>query len=539
MPSSKDNTAGMGQQPSDSPNMTPMNAKQIASWEINPQAKSPFYNGRLPSEVRLMIFKFALMEQSQPGLADNHDFRVRNDHDGKDDDDLEPGIVPETTHAGKSTKVTHKPFIRPDTTNLDVYDTNELPRYDPIDRNGGTWARPGCLGVKTMSVTLLRICRRVYLETRDAIANRELSFWYYRSPGMYMNVKDLFCDDVTRYQANRIKSIRLHTQMYWLTDDFYALCDDKHANPLRSIENLTIVIRKSDWWYNEFNFPLQVSPYDQGSVPPPLSFRRMYRNMEMTESFNLPRPGGRARKAGSSSLSSNKNNPMSWKPPLEIPSNGWGNAFQHLPNLKKLTMEFDTSEDKKGELETIVEWAARVWRFPLGWRRTSSSTSSSSDQQDEGQDEGQDEQQDRPMKYHFLSADGIHIRKTSWRGLPAHWADRCTVCEQYHLVYYSILLPSGPQPPADCAGCDRRKILCDWSLGPRMYTWAVTWKPRVDEAAGEKTESDVFGEGEGKVAKPVDCWDEAEDELVRRPAPKIKRRVGRRRTGPGWREMRN
>jgi len=41
--------------------------------EINPQADCPFYNGRIPAEVRTVIFQFAVSEDAKTEVKDQYD----------------------------------------------------------------------------------------------------------------------------------------------------------------------------------------------------------------------------------------------------------------------------------------------------------------------------------------------------------------------------------------------------------------------------------------------------------------------------------
>lgn len=60
-----------------------------------------------------------------------------------------------------------------------------------------------------------------------------------------------------------------------------------------------------------------------------------------------------------------KQNP-SWK--REFDPDYWGSAFQHLPKLKTLTMEFETEKSCVAQVEAIAKHAAQAWKFPMGER---------------------------------------------------------------------------------------------------------------------------------------------------------------------------
>lgn len=46
----------------------------------------------------------------------------------------------------------------------------------------------------------------------------------------------------------------------------------------------------------------------------------------------------------------------------------WGSAFQHLPKLKTLTMEFETEKMHEAHIDAIASHAKSSWKFPMGDR---------------------------------------------------------------------------------------------------------------------------------------------------------------------------
>lgn len=115
----------------------------------------------------------------------------------------------------------------------------------------------------------------------------------------------------------------------------------------------------------------------------------------------------------------------------------WGLAFERMPKLKTLVMDFETSEDKKPEMEKIVEWAQR-WKFPAA----SSSGGPAM----------------------CFSTAGMPVQKMSWRGMRQHWSDNCIICTSW-------------VPRVEiCVGCAQEARFRAAGYGPRLLVWTVTWK---------------------------------------------------------------
>lgn len=123
----------------------------------------------------------------------------------------------------------------------------------------------------------------------------------------------------------------------------------------------------------------------------------------------------------------------------------WGRMFGVMANLKELTITFETSEDKKDEMEEIVEWA-RTWRFEImSWRHWIL--------------------RDNQEVMAYLVADDKPVEKTSWRGLTYHWSDFCSSCSSRI-----------SEPKSECPYCQKREMLLQQGKGPRLLTWSRTWE---------------------------------------------------------------
>ena len=393
-------------------------------WDMQPQTQSPLYDGTIPPEIRLEIFEHVLM----PFVPDpaRHDFRLHQRHDGQLDNDLTDDeqrvlqAAPGALHWPKE-QVT----------------------------NSADYITPGYRGKEKTDTCLLRTCRRIYLEVRDMILQSEVCFWFYRGPGRHQRdwiphistsmadrnhidwhlfdykpgLSTFFNYKITPYQANRIHNIHLFTQLFWLEDQLYSQLASL-SSPLRGIKTLRITLRRGDWWGNETNGELHINPFQWRSD---------------LEAMNEMMEGQRGEAAFSSHLSINPGNP--WTKTTKA----WGLAFAHLPNLKRLVIDFETSEDKKSELERIVGWAVRDWKFPL-----------------------------RSQAGNCLSAKSSLVERKSWRGMPTHWPHLCPRCRQ-------PLSGDGRSDWSDCSECVRTARLAGMGLGPRIFSWAVTWTASWDE----------------------------------------------------------
>ncbi|KAJ9136506.1 hypothetical protein NKR23_g9816 [Pleurostoma richardsiae] len=401
----------------------PPMSQQVQGWKvIDPQLSSPLYNGRIPAEIRSLIFEYAVSESTipDPSVA-NHDFCVRYDHEDVPADDGQTrrrsplrmvnnalarlaGALPSQAGQADPAQILRQANRRPG-----------APGFD--------WLRPGFEGRKVVHCGLLSSCRRTYLETSHLPAQawtgvvflgRGPPWQSTESPSSY------FFHRLPRAVRPHVRSLHLIAQMFRLEELAETLSPTRCGAMGTQLERLRLTVRRGDWWYNESNVPLAVYPFRRVSgVHPGLQLMR--RAMAPPEEY-----GGEG------------------DPRAEVPEpRSWGAAFAALPALRELVMDFETSEDKKAELDAIARWAA-TWRFPLD--------------ADEGQGGGQSGRR-------FLSAEGNPVRKMSWTGLPYHWSDQCPECGSTGVN-------------SECAYCQRRLKLASEGKGPRLYVWTLTWTAR-------------------------------------------------------------
>lgn len=122
----------------------------------------------------------------------------------------------------------------------------------------------------------------------------------------------------------------------------------------------------------------------------------------------------------------------------------WGRIFHIMSNLQRLTITFETSEDKAEEMESIVEWA-HTWRFEtMGWRHWMTN--------------------DHSDLKAYLVADQS-VKKMSWRGLAYQWSSYCPTCGTCAIY-----------PKMECTYCQKREILQRDGKGPRLLQWTMTWR---------------------------------------------------------------
>lgn len=293
--------------------------------DVDPQLASPLFNGRIPAEIRTKILEYALTEY----------YNVTPPTEVSAVSLFGPGSWPTDTH----------------------------------------YTRPGFLAPKTISVSILLACRRIYLETWHLpYVSKSHVFWHQspdRAPPAMVSSNGNESRYLARFrvedQLPLIKSLHMFAQMYWLEGSFVSFC---RKDNLQHIEELKITFRRSDWWNWESRTPLGINPQQNDCSA--------MRNVWKTEARGDV---------------------------VEYLPDAWGSGFQHLKSLKTVVIEFETAEDSKHELDEIIEHA-KNWRFPF----------SDATARDEGT--GQTWAVKR-----VLSAQGEPVREGRWRGPPVCWAD--------------------------------------------------------------------------------------------------------------------
>lgn len=115
----------------------------------------------------------------------------------------------------------------------------------------------------------------------------------------------------------------------------------------------------------------------------------------------------------------------------------WGNAFYYLQGLKEMEIEFETSEDKKAELDEIIEWA-KTWVFPAAG------------------------------KSKVLRVED-EVERWSWETPVSYWSIRCPYCEFYN----NCRKIDGIEQREECAErMNKRRE----GKGPICHVATVKWK---------------------------------------------------------------
>ncbi|MCJ1243974.1 hypothetical protein MMC30_001171 [Trapelia coarctata] len=187
--------------------------------------------------------------------------------------------------------------------------------------------RPGYHYRHVVDTSLLRTCRRIYLETYLLPAKlNEVVLWGVQSDRAppdayrYLNREADYWSPIRTVEQKAVSRFHLFTQQYWMEGKLANLFCIKSFQP--SI--LHITIRHTDWWWWESGEQLVFDPKQPGRASGPPS-------RKTTDPFDQ--------------LS-------------------WGNAFHYLHGLKQFVLELETIESKKPELDEIIS-RAKTWQFPL------------------------------------------------------------------------------------------------------------------------------------------------------------------------------
>jgi hypothetical protein len=384
---------------------------QINSWSVDPQSPCPLYE-TFPSEIRLLIFSYALTEDEVT-----------------------------LNRRGWALSAVTRPawLIR------QLSDEERGPEVGDADLKGfdygyysqsgqrvkmlrDKWLRPGCVGWIMQHTALLRTCRRIFIESRDLVtdnATRRVFGDNATAPPHFGKLG--FNQDTCRisnYTANRITKFHLFLSVATLANGYLST----HHLEMRAVRDLRLTIRKTDWEH-PMSSP-EITPYGNGKTfdgENPTEGVSMREHMRLTQGVRIgevetPIP------------------PIPFRLDVNT-TTPWGQMISRFPYLERFTMDFEHSENKFSELLEVAEWAHRVWRFRLGGYR----------------------------KGYFLSAAGNPIKKSSWRGISCHWDSECVNHREGQAGTYS----EASRDIAAC--CSHRRELLQKGLGPRMYTFTVTW----------------------------------------------------------------
>ncbi|KAK3290388.1 uncharacterized protein B0H64DRAFT_57366 [Chaetomium fimeti] len=445
---------------------------RVTEWVVDQQLHSPLYT-RLPLETRLLIFELSLAPFCQDPVV--HDFRVRYNHadrqtdgalsetdesaqftDGGSGEDTEDDDEFEIENEGGDESNADEeedalPFLAWDLDDEDsddeLFEEDNTTPYSDYSPPARYWLRPDYVGIEKSSTTLLLTCRRVYIEARSCLFTPPFDL------GVSSGAKSRFYDPwrsartlysrLTTEQRNSIVSARMFTG--GRTSTIECLCRSQN---LRRIEYLRLTANKP----TDGTFALSDLFAFGGRVD------NKYRTLD----FGYGPPPEESPDA-------------EWEPPVVWGDESWADVFLHMPRIKCLVIDFDAYEETWDRDKERVEWAVRVWRFPLWSPRSDGCT--------------------------YLSAQGHPVRKMSWRGCADHFPPVCSRCS-------GTLDPNFMTPRCMCEYADEHLKLLERGLGPRIYTWTVKWTPRVGRPW---VEPPGFW---GRVREPADGrwkWEEGED----------------------------
>lgn len=137
---------------------------------------------------------------------------------------------------------------------------------------------------------------------------------------------------------------------------------------MQGVQQLTITVRRSDWWWNERNAPLAISP----------KAKSVQGDGDMAREWAKEKAGEK----------------VPWN------SDYWGCAFREISGLKELVLELETVDSKVVELKEIVE-KAKGWRFPM-------------------------------KNGTVLSSEGLEVKTTEWRSPECYWSKNfCPYCGDF------------------------------------------------------------------------------------------------------------
>ncbi|KAK3390318.1 hypothetical protein B0H63DRAFT_465245 [Podospora didyma] len=455
----------------------PMQVRTKSWTTVNPQLASPLFGWNIPGEIRNLIFQLALTETDIPyHAAVNHRFHIRYDHEPASDED-DPG------------RPKHPGWI------------------------GSNWARPRYTGSKVIAVALLRTCRRVYMEAAHLPAQQTEIVLHgdaRRNP-LWKDFEDNFIlEDMRGRGANAwycklaakavpvsqllsVYELHVFGGLSWQRDTLARLVQQSFERrvryaahrrgggqpeapvPFRILDNITtlrLTIGCRDWPERGPTYTFEREPL--------LGLRR-------------------------AALPGNE-----W-PGSRTP---WALALPFMPSLQTLVIDFETEEDRRAELERLINRKVMDWKFIVYTNKhhilpTMGGATTASAGQAQARwhlrngygEEGRPEttwnfdnvdtiMKGEPVRKNWLTTDGNKVKKMSWRGHPCHWPWKCKSCADFH---------------NHCAECTKRwvRLQGPFPEGPRLFVWSVTWtakpqgpEPGIEERGKEEeTVSTVENEG--------------------------------------------
>lgn len=451
--------------------MPPLIDEILGDRDINAQLQSSFFYF-LPAELRIHVYRHALASFSSVAHSSRgsrsgkpHNFRIRLDHNGEPDDDLLG------SYGDKDGLATTE--ILPEL-------ACTFPGHVQLSQ-----MRPDLPVESCMSLNILLACRRMLVEARPVMFEAERNYWFTANPRYDSRpmggsaCHEYVASDRKLGWEKKFSRFRLFGPI-----SEYHNFMSRHTDLLTHVRHLRITVRRTDWrlgvvagqpeaegidpaaCFGWGQGPLQINP-----LGPPLNleitqlrgtrhanpnFAYMGAMMASTQSFGKPTEYSSGGHPAASC------NATSWMPPEVCFKAGmWAREFLNMPCIRSFTMDFDTTQDKREQLAAIVEWAVRTWRFPLNPAHG---------------------------RYHYLAAEESSVRRTSWRGTAADWdwLGPCASCSPRSAQAAGGEESMG-QVPEPCSIPTHANIMHKFQrdLGPRIYSWSVTWTRRKHDGLEE------------------------------------------------------
>ncbi|TLD20333.1 hypothetical protein PspLS_08609 [Pyricularia sp. CBS 133598] len=463
--------------------------RRLENWVIDPQAGSPIFS-RLPVEIRHEIFVLALAPrelflnvwwkyEDADSCSNPPNFCVRHDHDGDPDEDVADEIA------------TKKPLGADDL----------IRRGGLALRVGGGRFPPGTgpsFTHRRLSTTLLATCRRVFAEARLLIFEHErghesgpssLMLWNRPAgPGSEGPGVSMCCVSRAKWSRERTEWERRFPRLSLSGNPEYYY--GFFTNKLTPFHPADRVLHKRYPWSKVKH--LRLCPIDghgwnlqrnlSGDWRPLIGLGDYRRPQTLLQTFaHSARTYCKAKHEALASPGDRKDDGIedpgrprpNWMPATadSYTLNSWAREFVNFPSIETLTMNFHCTETQRAHFEAIIEYVVDTWRFPLN-----------------------------PLHagYHYLSAEGNAVDKMSWRGQMGHWERSCLECGKPAIRI---------DEEGWCAthAASREKV--SRIIGPRMYTWTVTWTRRKETGPEQYPYRGLVHVAEG------DYWQDGDSEL--------------------------
>ena len=432
-----------------------LNGRKLGPWkDVNPQYQAPIF--RLPSELLAEIWDLTFIAKCRGGGL-NFDIRFDHELPGDEGDENTDRRLPARilrdsllTYANHTNAIgfigtCRRAYI--ETSHL-AFEHTELWMGEPAAK---------------------------YAHTRTGGENRETG------PGELLAALNKQAQKVLAHKHAVVDRARLFLPTYWVgaffnrwvrpdmafrTDFFADEIKPKVYCPrvsvLDNVSYLRFTFRSTDWWHwSEPDVPLDVNPFS----PFPIS-SGMYQGVTPADNEGF----------------------------LLADFRSWAVAFALMRNLRTIVIDFEGTEDRRAQLERLVDNAANKWQFlvfsnppppvvkldgellawaldtseiPAGrapWMRMTNPM-----YRIRSGEPGIVCSDGKPVARNWLTTEGNEIVKMSWRGLPFHWTLKCPDCN------------TDGWGNKECWTCDYEQRMRGKGKGPRLYSWTVTWTAKPEE----------------------------------------------------------